>query len=186
MKFCTHCGSPTQLITPEGDNRPRQVCTRCHAVHYVNPRIVAGAVCLWEGRILLCRRAIEPRHGKWTLPAGFLEIGETMAEGALRETLEEAGARASADAALFSILDVPHAEQVHVFFRTQLEHPGLAPGVESLEARLFDEHEIPWDEIAFTTVSTTLRWFLDDRRNGRFGLHQARIPAPSAGRPPAS
>ncbi|MDO5057136.1 MAG: NUDIX hydrolase [Lautropia sp.] len=184
MKFCTNCGSPTRLTTPEGDNRPRQVCTRCHTVHYVNPRIVAGTVCLWEDRILLCRRAIEPRHGKWTLPAGFLEVGETMAEGALRETLEEAGAHASTETTLFSLLDVPHAEQVHVFFMTQLLHPRLDPGVESLEARLFEESEIPWDDIAFSTVATTLRWFLDDRRNGRFNLHQGHIAPPPVASPP--
>lgn len=183
MKYCSECGSPTQILVPEGDNRPRQVCTHCHAVHYVNPRIVVGAVCLWEDRILLCRRAIQPRKGKWTLPAGFMEIGETMSAGALRETREESGAHAEVDGPLFAILDVPHAEQVHAFYRARLLSPELDPGEESLDARLFDEKDIPWDEIAFSTVETTLRWFLADRRLGRFSLHEGHIPAPSGKQP---
>lgn len=178
MKFCSHCGAPTQTKIPDGDSRPRQVCTRCHTIHYVNPRIVAGTVCQWQDKVLLCKRAIEPRYGKWTLPAGFLEIGETMAEGALRETHEEAGADATVGP-LFSILDVPHAEQVHVFFQARLNSPELDPGIESLTARLFTEDEIPWDEIAFSTVATTLRWFFADRRNGGLSLHEGRIdPSP--------
>ncbi|MDO5101630.1 MAG: NUDIX hydrolase [Lautropia sp.] len=183
MKYCSTCGSPAQTCVPEGDNRPRLVCTVCHTIHYVNPRIVAGAVCTWEDKILLCRRAIEPRHGKWTLPAGFLEIGETVSAGAVRETMEEAGADASVTQ-LFSLIDVPHAEQVHVFYLAQLNTPQLDPGVESLEARLFDEADIPWHELAFTTVETTLRWFLADRRQGRFAVHEAAIhPGQSAASP---
>lgn len=182
MKYCSACGNPTQTRVPDGDNRPRQVCTVCHTIHYVNPRIVAGAVCTWEDRILLCRRAIEPRHGKWTLPAGFLEIGETVSAGAVRETVEEAGADASVTQ-LFSLIDVPHAEQVHVFYLARLNTPRLDPGVESLEARLFDESDIPWAEIAFTTVETTLRWFLADRRQGRFQVHEGAI---QPGKPPIS
>ena len=179
MKYCTNCGSPTETRIPDGDNRPRQVCTRCHTVHYVNPRIVTGAVCVWEDRILLCRRAIEPRHGKWTLPAGFMETGETIAEGALRETGEEAGARTDGNAELFAVIDVPHAEQVHVFYRAQLATPELAPGEESLDARLLAEADIPWDQIAFSTVEATLRWFLADRRAGRFIMHTGRITPPA-------
>ena len=144
---------------------------------------MVGAVCLWEDRILLCRRAIQPRKGKWTLPAGFMEIGETMSAGALRETREESGARAEVDGPLFAILDVPHAEQVHAFYRARLLSPELDPGEESLDARLFDEKDIPWDEIAFSTVETTLRWFLADRRLGRFSLHEGHIPAPSGRQP---
>ncbi|MDO4681512.1 MAG: NUDIX hydrolase [Lautropia sp.] len=186
MKYCSACGNPTQTIVPEGDNRPREVCTVCHTIHYVNPRIVAGAVCTWENRILLCRRAIEPRYGKWTLPAGFLEIGETVSAGATRETVEEAGADASVTQ-LFSMIDVPHAEQVHIFYLARLNRPDLDPGVESLEARLFDEEEIPWDEIAFTTVETTLRWFLEDRRRGSFDVHEGAIaPGRSKARPRVS
>lgn len=183
MKYCSHCGSPTRHIVPDGDNRPRNVCTSCHTVHYVNPRIVTGAICTWEGRVLLCRRAIEPRHGKWTLPAGFMEIGETMAAGALRETREESGAQAEIDGSLFAVLDVPHAEQVHVFYRARLVSPALAPGEESLEARLFEAQDIPWDEIAFSTVETSLRWFLADREQGRFYLHESTIPKPTGQQP---
>lgn len=183
MKYCSHCGSPTQYLVPDGDNRPRNVCTSCHAIHYVNPRIVAGAICLWEGDILLCRRAIEPRRGKWTLPAGFLEIGETMAAGALRETREESGAVAEIEGTLFAVLDVPHAEQVHVFYRARLVSPDLDPGDESLEARLFDARDIPWDDIAFSTVETSLRWFLGDRESGHFLLHEGVIPNPTEHQP---
>ncbi|MDO4905182.1 MAG: NUDIX hydrolase [Lautropia sp.] len=177
MKYCSTCGSPTQRIVPEGDNRLRDVCTVCRAVHYVNPKIVAGAICTWEDRILLCRRAIEPRHGKWTLPAGFMEVGENVSAGALRETFEEAGADIQIER-LFSIIDVPHAEQVHIFYRARLKTPVLEPGVESLEARLFAEDEIPWPELAFSTVETTLRWFLRDRRRGCFGVHEAALKPP--------
>lgn len=180
MKYCSHCGNPTEEIIPEGDNRLRQVCPRCHTVHYVNPRIVTGAVCVWEDRVLLCRRAIEPRHGKWTLPAGFMEIGESMAYGAQRETREEAGADAAIEQ-LFALLDVPHAEQVHVFYLARLRSARLDPGEESLEARLFTEEEIPWADIAFSTVAATLRWFFEDRRQGNFRLHEGQIRRPAPG-----
>ena len=170
MKFCSHCASPVTLTVPPGDNRPRHVCGACSAVHYVNPRIVTGTVCTWGDRILLCKRAIEPRYGFWTLPAGFMEIGETTSEGAVRETLEESGARIEL-LELFSMIDVIHAEQVHVFYRGLMTGPELDPGTESLEARLFAEDEIPWDELAFKTVNQTLRWFLSDRQEGRYRLH---------------
>ncbi|MDO4233253.1 MAG: NUDIX hydrolase [Lautropia sp.] len=185
MKYCSHCGNPTEQIIPEGDNRPRQVCPRCHTVHYVNPRIVTGAICVWEDKVLLCRRAIEPRHGKWTLPAGFMEIGESMAEGAQRETREEAGADAVIEQ-LYALLDVPHAEQVHVFYLARLRTPSLDPGEESLEARLFTEEDIPWAEIAFSTVAATLRWFFEDRRQGRYQLHEGQISRPAPGASAAS
>ena len=170
MKFCSNCASPVTLTTPPGDNRPRHVCGACNSIHYVNPRIVTGTVCTWDEQILLCKRAIEPRYGFWTLPAGFMEIGETTGEGAVRETLEESGARIEL-LELFSMIDVIHAEQVHVFYRGRMLGPELDPGTESLEARLFTEDEIPWDQLAFKTVIQTLRWFLSDRQEGCFRLH---------------
>lgn len=176
-RFCSHCGAPTVHRVPEGDSRERACCDACGAIHYVNPRPVVGTIPEWDGRILLCRRAIEPRHGFWTLPAGFMEVGETTAEGAIRETLEEAGARVDLGP-LFSMLDVPHVEQVHIFFRARLRDPDFAPGPESLEVALFSEADIPWNDLAFRTVSTTLRLYFADRAQARFGTHhQALFPA---------
>ena len=170
------------LTVPPADNRPRYVCPACNAIHYQNPRIVTGTVCTWGARILLCRRAIEPRYGHWTLPAGFMEIGETVGAGAIRETIEEAGARIELQD-LYSMIDVVHAEQVHVFYRARMLGPELDPGPESLEARLFDEQDIPWDELAFKTVISTLRWFVADRREGHFGLHtDSIVHQPKAGK----
>ena len=164
MNYCPTCAAPIQKQTPKGDNRLRNVCSdpKCASVHYENPRIVTGTVTTDErGYILLCKRAIEPRYGYWTLPAGFMELAETMAEGALRETTEEAGAQAEI-LGLYSVIDVPHAGQVHTFYRAKLLHPDFTPGEESLEAKLFAPADIPWDDIAFKTVSKTLRWFLAD------------------------
>jgi ADP-ribose pyrophosphatase YjhB (NUDIX family) len=161
---------------PLGDNRERDCCDNCGAIHYVNPRPVVGTIPVWGTQILLCKRAIEPRFGKWTLPAGFMEIGETTAQGALRETLEEAGARVELGP-LFSMIDVPHVEQVHIFFRARLLDLEFAPGEESLEVQLFHESDVPWDELAFRTVATTLRLFFEDRANGAFGTHIREIAA---------
>ena len=177
-RFCSSCGAPVIRRVPAGDSRERDCCDACGAVHYVNPRPVVGTIPIWEDRVLLCRRAIEPRHGYWTLPAGFMEIGETTAEGALRETLEEANARVELGP-LFSMLDVPHVEQVHIFFRARLLDLDFAPGAESLDVRLFTESDVPWNELAFRTVSTTLRLFFADRVNARFGTHHQAI-APAA------
>jgi ADP-ribose pyrophosphatase YjhB (NUDIX family) len=161
---------------------PRDVCDACGSIHYVNPKLVLGSIPEWEGRILLCRRAIEPRYGYWTLPAGFMENGETTGEGAARETLEEAGARIELGA-LYSMIDVPQVEQVHLFYLATLLHLDFEPGPESLEAKLFTEAEIPWDDIAFRTVGQTLRWYFEDRRAGHYGLHTSAIrytPRPAA------
>jgi ADP-ribose pyrophosphatase YjhB (NUDIX family) len=179
VRFCPHCGQPTSLRVPAGDNRTRSCCDHCGAVHYVNPRPVVGTIPVWGEQVLLCRRAIEPRYGKWTLPAGFMEIGETTAEGAIRETVEEAGARVELGP-LFSMIDVPHVEQVHIFFRADLIDTAFGPGDESLEVRLFHEQEIPWDEVAFRTVSTTLRLYFADRARGEFGTHTRSILAAGA------
>jgi len=159
---------------PAGDNRERDCCDSCNTIHYVNPRPVVGTIPVWGDQVLLCKRAIEPRYGKWTLPAGFMEIGESTAYGAERETLEEAGAHIRLGP-LFTMLDVPHVEQVHIFFRAELLDLDFAPGSESLDVRLFDERDVPWEEIAFRTVATTLELFFADRRNGAFAVHTREI-----------
>ncbi|MCS6944235.1 MAG: NUDIX hydrolase [Sutterellaceae bacterium] len=182
MRFCPLCGGPIERRIPAGDTRTRDCCGRCGHVHYVNPRPVVGTIPVWRDQVLLCRRAIEPRYGKWTLPAGFMEIGESTAQGAQRETLEEAGARVRLGP-LFTMLDVPHVEQVHIFFLAELLDLNFAPGAESLEARLFREPEIPWEELAFRTVATTLQLYFADLRAGRFGIHTREIlPATSGER----
>lgn len=174
MKFCSVCGQAVSLRIPPGDNRERFVCESCGTVHYQNPRNVVGTVPVWEEKVLLCRRAIEPRYGYWTLPAGFMEMGETTAEAAARETLEEAGARVEVQH-LFSLLNVPHVHQVHLFYLARLLDLEIAAGEESLEVRLFDESEIPWEDIAFPTVGQTLRFFFADRSVGNYGLHTGDI-----------
>ena len=146
------------------------MCGACGEIQYENPLNVVGTVPVWQDKILLCRRNIEPRLGYWTLPAGFMELGETTSEGALRETDEEAGARIQLGA-LFSMLNVVAVGQVHLFYLADLLDDRFAPGPETLEARLFAEHEVPWEELAFRTVKETLRRYFDDRRSGRFGLH---------------
>jgi ADP-ribose pyrophosphatase YjhB (NUDIX family) len=177
MKFCSVCGHEVKLAIPPGDNRPRHSCDACGTIHYQNPNMVLGTIPVWQDQVLLCRRAIEPRYGYWTLPAGFMENGETTAEGAERETTEEAGARIEIGE-LFSMLDVPHVHQVHLFFRAAMLGPELDPGPESLEARLFAEQDVPWEQIAFRTVEQTLRWFFEDRRRGAFGTHTGALRYP--------
>jgi len=174
MKFCSNCGGAVRFAVPEGDSLERCICDACGIVHYTNPNMVVGAIPEWEGRILLCRRAIEPRSGLWTLPAGFMENGETTPEAAARETREEALAEIEIGA-LYTVLDVRHINQVHLFFLSQLKQPTFGAGHETLEAGLFSEEEIPWDELAFATVRHTLECFFDDRRRGSFGLHTADI-----------
>lgn len=176
-RFCSVCGSSVLRRIPPGDNRERDCCDNCGKIHYINPRPVVGTIPVWNERVLLCKRAIEPRYGKWTLPAGFMEVGETTAQGAERETMEEAGAHIRLGS-LFTMIDVPHVEQVHFFFRADLLDLEFAPGTESLEVRLFDESEIPWEELAFRTVSLTLQLFFEDRRKGHFAIHTRAI-APS-------
>lgn len=168
FKHCPNCGTAVDYRIPPDDNRERAVCPACEAIHYQNPLNVVGTLPVWEadGRVLLCRRAIEPRHGLWTLPGGFMELGETTAEGALRETQEEAGADVEMGP-LYTVLNVVRVGQVHLFYYARLRSPDFNPGPESLEAQLFAEAEIPWDEIAFKTTRETLRCFFDDRRAGR-------------------
>jgi ADP-ribose pyrophosphatase YjhB (NUDIX family) len=170
MNYCSHCGARVELRIPEGDTVPRHVCTSCGTIHYENPKMVVGCIPEWEDRILLCRRAIEPRRGLWTLPAGFMENAETTAEGAQRETLEEANARVEIGS-LYALFNIPHINQVYILFRARLLDLDFSAGAESLETRLFTEDEIPWDEIAFITVRRTLRHYFDDRRRGEFQFH---------------
>jgi len=177
MKFCSLCGAKLELRIPADDNRERHVCTACGEVHYQNPKLIVGAMPEWQDKILLCRRAIEPRHGLWTLPAGFMENGETTAEAAMRETLEEANARI-AIGDLYSMYSVPYINQVHILFRARLLDLDFAPGRESLEVRLFGESEIPWDEIAFRPVRFSLEHFFAERNSGNFSFHIGELAPP--------
>ncbi len=170
IQHCRVCGAPTQYRIPPDDNRDRAICSACGEIHYENPLNVVGTVPVWGEQVLLCRRNIEPRHGMWTLPAGFMELGESTAEGALRETIEEAGANVQMQE-LFSVLNVVRVGQVHFFYRARMLDTTLNPGPESIEARLFREDEIPWDQLAFRTVRQTLELFFEDRRRGQFGVH---------------
>ena len=174
IRHCKACGAPAEYRVPADDNRERATCTGCGTVHYENPLNVVGTVPAWDDQVLLCRRNIEPRHGYWTLPAGFMELGETAAEGALRETVEEAGAHVEMGP-LFTFLNVVRVGQVHLYFRARLLDTEFAPGPETIEAQLFREDEIPWDELAFRTVRETLMRYFDDRRRGQFELHCADI-----------
>ena len=177
MNFCSACGAPVNLRIPVGDTLPRHVCDACGVIHYRNPRMVVGALPEWEDRVLLCRRAIEPRHGKWTLPAGFMENGETVAAAAIRETLEEACARIELGA-MYTLISVQHVNQVHVIYRSRLLDLDFAPGTETLELRLFREDEIPWDEIAFRTIAITLKHYFTDRRSGQYRFRTEDLTAP--------
>jgi len=174
MKFCSHCGTPVELKVPEGDHLPRFVCPSCRTIHYQNPKVVVGSIPVWEDRILLCKRAIEPRYGLWTLPAGFMENEETTIEGALRETMEEAGARVEV-IDLHTMFNLPHVNQVYVMFRAKLLDLDFGPGPESLEVALYEEKDIPWKEIAFPVIEQTMRLFFEDRRRGTFGIHTGDI-----------
>lgn len=171
IKHCRECGTAVVYRIPDdGDTRPRAVCPACHTIHYENPLNVVGTVPVLGDRVLLCKRNIEPRWGKWTLPAGFMELDETTSQGAARETDEEAGAHFEIGP-LFSVLNVRRVGQVHLFYRATLQSDQFAPGTETIEARLFTEDEIPWDELAFRTVKETLTRFFADRRTGQFGVH---------------
>lgn len=167
LKFCTHCASPLSIQIPDGDNRERHVCSQCGEIHYQNPKIVTGCIPEWEDRILLCRRAIEPRHGFWTLPAGFMENGESAQQGAARETMEEANARVRIDQ-LYATFNLPHIDQVYLLFRGQLLDTDFSPGEESLETCLYKESEMPWDDLAFSVVRETLVHYFADRELGVF------------------
>jgi ADP-ribose pyrophosphatase YjhB (NUDIX family) len=162
MNFCSHCGAPVTRKVPAGDHLPRDVCDRCGTIHYQNPKLVVGCVPEDGGRILLCKRAIEPRRGYWTVPAGFMENGETLQQGAERESHEEALARVEIGS-LLAIVHVLSAHQVHVFFRARLAEPEFGVGPESLETKMVTEDEIPWEDLAFPSITFALRRYLEDR-----------------------
>ena len=171
IQHCKLCGTKVAYRLPDdGDAKERAVCPSCGFVHYENPLNVVGTIPYWGEKILLCKRNIEPRKGKWTLPAGFMELNETTSQGAARETVEEAGAQFEMEG-LFSLLNVVRVGQVHIFYRAKLLSDHFDPGPETMEAQLFTEAEIPWDEIAFRTVKETLDRFFADRRSGQFGIH---------------
>ena len=180
MNYCNQCGSEVIGKIPAGDNRLRYVCVSCEEIHYQNPKIVAGCIPEYEGKVLLCKRAIEPRYGYWTLPAGFMELEETSLEAALRETLEEANARVVISE-LYAVFNLPNVSQVYMMYRSQLLDLDFSAGEESLEVKLFAENEIPWDDIAFTTIKYTLKFFFQDQRNKEFSLHTGDISNQSDG-----
>lgn len=161
-------------MVPSGDSLYRHVCDACGHIHYENPRLIVGCVAEWDNRILLCRRAIEPRHGFWTLPAGFMENGETTAQAAIRETQEEAGAHILVDAP-FALVSIAHINQVHLFYRGRMRVSDYLAGEESLEVALFTPEDIPWENLAFRSVSLCLEHYLADRKGGQFGFHEAQL-----------
>ena len=167
VNYCSHCGAEVRQEIPAGDNRLRDVCTECGMIHYQNPRVVAGCLPVYDNKILLCRRAIEPRKGLWTLPGGFLELGETIEQGAVRETFEEAGADVRVTQ-LYTLFNVLHVGQLSLFFLAEMDSPVFSVGEESLDVQLFEEQDIPWDELAFTTIRLTLEYFFSDRGQGEF------------------
>lgn len=174
MKFCSQCGATVSHKIPEGDNLPRYICDNCDTIHYQNPRIIAGCIAEWQDTILLCKRAIEPRYGLWTLPAGFMENRETTAEGAAREAMEEANARIQ-NMSLFSVFSIPHISQVYMMYRGELDQGYASAGHESLEVNLFREQDIPWNELAFPVMRETLKLYYADKKTGRFDTHNGDI-----------
>ncbi len=179
MNYCSHCGAD-QLITtiPPGDHHSRIVCQHCHTIHYQNPKIVTGCLPIWQDQVLLCKRAIEPRYGLWTLPAGFMENAESLEQAAQRETLEEAHAQV-ADLALYTVTSLPHIHQVYILFLAQLQNLNFRPGTESLEVTLFTQSQIPWDQLAFKVIKNTLQHYYQDRLTGHFPVHVEELQRPS-------
>jgi len=174
MKFCNICAAPVERRIPQGEDRERYVCSQCNTIHYENPRMVVGCIVDQAGHVLLCKRAIEPRYGYWTLPAGFLELGESTVQGAVRETLEEAGASVQVTAP-YAHFDIPHIGQAYVFYRARMLTPDYAPGTESLEVKFVTIDEIPWDSLAFPSVRIALELFTQDMLTGRYRVHHGVI-----------
>ena len=174
MKFCSNCGETVVREIPLGDNRLRFVCKSCGTIHYQNPRMIVGVLPTYKEKVLLCQRAIEPRKGLWTLPAGFLENNESTVEGAIRECFEESCARV-VDVSLYGLYDIPHIHQVYVFYRARMENPNFSTTEESSDVRLFLEEDIPWDQLAFPVIELTLNSFFKDRKIGRFPVKQSQM-----------
>ena len=178
MKYCSNCGHLLDWLIPQGDDRPRHVCQSCEMIHYQNPKMVVGCIPEWEDKILLCRRNIEPQKGLWTLPAGFLENGETIADGAIRETREETGATV-VDLQPYLLFDIVHIQQIYMMFRSRLLMPEFHSTPESSEVDLFAQKEIPWEEIAFRVIDKTLRNYFEDKRSGKFSFQIQKIETPA-------
>ena len=174
MKYCNQCAHPVTLRVPPGDNLPRYICDNCATVHYQNPKTVVGCIPEWQGKILLCKRAIEPRLGRWTLPAGFMENGETTNEAAARETLEEACATVD-NMVLYVLFSLPHINQVYLMYRGDLRDGIASAGEETSEVMLLEESEIPWDDLAFPVIEETLKLFYKDRQTGQFPMRTGDI-----------
>ena len=171
MNYCSQCGTKVTLRIPAGDNRQRHICDHCDTIHYQNPRIITGTLPTFENKVLLCKRAIAPRHGFWTLPAGFMENGESTEDGAVRETLEEANARVHISE-LYTLFDLPHINQVYFFYRAELCDLNFSAGTESLEVALFNEKDIPWTALAFPVVTRTLEHYFNDRQSQHYPLRR--------------
>lgn len=171
MNYCSNCGT-TRLAkrVPNGDHLPRIVCEECHTIHYQNPKIVAGCLPEWEDKVLLCKRAIEPRYGLWTLPAGFMENQESLEQAAARETWEEAHARVNC-LSLYIVMSLSHISQVYMMFRASLQDLTFSPGIETLEVKLFSQDEIPWEQLAFPVIHRTLTYYFQDRLASQFPVH---------------
>jgi ADP-ribose pyrophosphatase YjhB (NUDIX family) len=174
MKYCNQCGSKGAYLIPQGDDRPRFKCNHCQTIHYQNPKLVVGCIPMWEDRLLMCRRAIEPRYGMWTIPAGFLEIGETVEEGAMRETFEEAGAKVEI-LKPYALYNISFIGQVYLIFLSRVLNLNFRAGHESLEVRLLEEHEIIWEELAFPVISEVLQLYFKDASKGNFNFHMGDI-----------
>ena len=170
MNYCSQCGNEVEIKIPDGDNMPRHVCCHCDTIHYQNPKLVVGSLPVWENQILLCKRAIEPCYGLWTLPAGFMENGETLEQAALRESREEANANLELEN-IYTIISLPEINQVYVLYRAELLDLEFYAGTESLDVKLFSEEEIPWDKLAFKTIHKTLKHFFEDRKSGQYAVH---------------
>ena len=175
INFCSECGAKVEQKVPEGETLRRAVCVSCQTIHYQNPKIVAGCVPEWEGQILLCRRAIEPRLGLWTFPAGFMEMGESTEEAAARETLEEAKANVEISS-LYAVYSLPHVSQVYVVFRGQLVTREFGVGAESSEVELVSLDHIPWDHLAFPVIVEILTRYVEDQKQNEFGVHFGIVP----------
>jgi ADP-ribose pyrophosphatase YjhB (NUDIX family) len=174
MNFCSECGKSVVHRIPEGDNLPRFICEHCDIIHYQNPKLVVGCLPVWKDQILLCKRAIEPSYGLWTLPAGFMENQESLEEAGLRESQEEANANLEIED-IYSVISLPHINQIYVLYRAKLLDLDFYAGIESLEVQLFNEEDIPWDKLAFKTIERTLRQFFADRKQNTFPTHTSVI-----------
>ncbi len=174
MNYCAQCGNSVVFEVPDGDNLPRYICHHCNTIHYQNPKVVTGTLPVWQDKVLLCKRAIEPRHGKWTLPAGFMENNETLEQAAIRESVEEANANINISG-LYTVFSLPHISQVYVMYRAELLDLNFSAGIESLEVKLFSEDEIPWQQLAFKTIEKTLRYYFEDRKKDQFPIYSHAI-----------